>query len=186
MEMAQLYNYRFGLYCSESMSIMLIISGNNAADDNNRSNINMPIEVHIPLENSFNLDEGNYRGRLQTLSRKPNRCAKGPNEEIRLLFEMNIPSIKNRIPMTGRNFAMSLKGGTELRRFLEGWLGKKFFDANGGKSLDLEALVGREADLVLIHFQQVGYPKPMTFIQSAFPPGSLELTEEPAAKEGKD
>ena len=81
---------------------------------------------------------------------------------------------------------MNLKGGTELRRFLEGWLGRKFFETNGGKSLDLEALVGREADLVLIHFQQVGYEKPMTFIQSAYPPGSLELTEEPVAKVGKD
>lgn len=146
----------------------------------------MPIEVQIPMENTFNLDEGNYRGRLQTISRKPNACAKGPGEQIRLLFEMDIPSIKTRIPMAGRNFTLNLKTGTELRRFLESWLGRKFFETNAGKALDLESLVGREADLVLIHFQQVGYDKPMTFIQSAHPPGSLELTEEPAAREGKD
>jgi hypothetical protein len=99
---------------------------------------------------------------------------------------MNIPSIKNRTPMAGKNFALNLRGGSELRRFLENWLGRKFFETNAGKTLDLESLVGREADLVLVHFQQVGYEKPMVIIQSASPPGSLELTEEPAVKEGKD
>src|SRR5512137_859738 len=102
----------------------------------------MPIEVQIPLENTFNLDEGNYRGRLQTISRKPNACAKGPGEQIRLLFQMDIPSIKTRIPMAGRNFTLNLKTGTELRRFLESWVGRELFGTNGGKALDLESLVG--------------------------------------------
>jgi hypothetical protein len=146
----------------------------------------MSIQLEIPLENTFDLEEGNYRGRLQTISRKPNLNAKGPGEQIRFLFEMNIPSIKNRIPMTGRNFPFSLKGGSELRRFLEGWFGRKFFESNAGKKLDLESIIGREADLVLSHFQQPGYERPMVFIQSASPPGSLELTEKPAIKEGKD
>jgi hypothetical protein len=148
----------------------------------------MSIELTIPLENTFNLDEGNYRGRLSTISRKPNPSSRGPGEQIRFLFEMNIPSIRirNRIPMAGRNFPFSLRGGNELRRFLENWLGTRFFEANAGKKLDLESLVGREADLVLVHFQQVGYDRPMVYIQEAFPPGALELSEQPAVNEGKD
>ena len=146
----------------------------------------MPIEMTIEMENEFNLEEGQYRGRLATLSRKPSHPAKGLGDQVRFLFEMNIPSIKNRTPMAGRNFHMSLKGGSELRRFLEGWLGKKFFDANSGKTLDLELLIGREADLVLTHFQQVGYERPMVCIESAAPPGTLALTEQPAIKEGRD
>ncbi len=85
--------------------------------------------------------------------------------------------------MAGRNFPMNLKGGSELRRFLEEWIGRKFFEVNAGKTLELESLIGREADLVLTHFQQVGYEKPMVFIQSAAPAGTLALTEQPAKEE---
>ncbi len=146
----------------------------------------MSIQLTIPLDNTFNLQEGQYRGRLVSISRKPNFSGNGSGEQIRFLFEMNIPSITNRIPMAGRTFPQSLRGGSELRRFLENWLGRKFFEANCGKTLELESLIGREADLVLTHFQQVGYEKPMVFIQSAAPAGTLALTEEPAIKEGKD
>ena len=146
----------------------------------------MPIELIIPMENTFNLKEGQYRGRLNTISRKPNFSGDGAGEQIRFLFRMNIPSITSKVPMAGRNFSLNLRSGSELRRFLESWLGRKFFEANCGKTLDLESLIGREADLVLIHFQQVGYDKPMVFIQSAAPAGTLALTEQPAAKEGED
>ncbi len=146
----------------------------------------MSIQLEIPLEYTFNLNEGQYRGRFDSISRKPNFSGDGFGEKIRFLFRMNIPSITNKIPMAGRNFSLNLKGGSELRRFLENWLGRKFFEANSGRTLDLESLIGREADLVLIHFQQVGYERPMVFIQSAAPAGTLALTEQPAVKEGKD
>ena len=146
----------------------------------------MPITLTIPMDNTFNLPEGQYRGRLVTISRRPNLSGDAAGEQVRFLFEMDIPSITRNIPMAGRNFALNLRGGSELRRFLESWLGRRFFEANCGKTFELESLVGREADLVLIHFQQVGYNKPMVFIQSAAPAGTLALTEQPTTKEGKD
>lgn len=143
------------------------------------------MRIVIPLENEFNLPAGQFRGRLANLARKPSHFATASGEQIRFLFELDIPSIKNRIPMAGRNFALSLKGGSELRRFLEGWLGKRFFAAKAGQPLDLESLIGRAAELVLTHFQQIGYDQPMVCIASAAPLGTLALTEQPAP-EGKD
>jgi hypothetical protein len=137
----------------------------------------MAMIIKLPTDKTFHLPEGNFRGSLASISKRPNGNHK--EETVRFVFDMKVPSIRNAIPCAGRNFPLHLKGGTELRRFLEGWLGKEFFEANGGKSLDLESLIGREADLVLVHFQQTGYPRPMVFVQAAYKPGSLRLTEEP-------
>jgi hypothetical protein len=138
----------------------------------------MSMIVQLPRDKTFNLPEGNLRGCLASLSRRP--AGKAKEETVRFVFDMNVPSIRNALPCAGRNFPLDLKVGTELRRFLDGWLGKDFFETNGGKALDLESLIGREADLMLSHFQQSGYEKPMVFIQAAYKPGTLTLTEQPA------
>ncbi len=140
----------------------------------------MPMQITIPMNNVFHLNEGNYRGQLQTLSVIPPRKKTGPGEGIRLLFRMNIPSIKREIPMAGRSFVLNLRSKSDLRQFLDDWLGADFFESNAGSAFDLETLIGREADLTLAHYHQVGYEKPMTYIQSASPPGTLKLNEEPA------
>src|SRR4051794_4950799 len=134
--------------------------------------------IQLPRDKTFNLPEGNFRGRLSSISKRP--TGRSQQESIRFVFDMNIPSIKTALPCAGRNFALDIKGGNDLKRFLDGWLGKDFFEANGGQSLDLEHLIGREADLVLTHFQQTGYERPMVFIEAAYKPGKLKLTEQPS------
>lgn len=142
--------------------------------------------LEITPEKCFKLPEGNYRARLDTVSRKFTPTKDGPGEQPRFLFEVYIPSIQNRIPMAGRTFAPDLSPRGELRKFLTNWLGREFFEVNSGKMLQLESLAGREADLMLVHFHNDGFENPLVFIEAAFPPGTLKLTERPMEKGGKD
>jgi hypothetical protein len=64
----------------------------------------MAMIVAFPTDNTFNLPEGQYRGRLVTICRKPNLSGHTTGEQLRFLFEMDIPSITRNIPMAGRNF----------------------------------------------------------------------------------
>ena len=142
----------------------------------------MSIELDIPLEKTFVVQEGSFRGRLHSVSKKL-KTSKTSDKEIRLVFELSIPSIKNKIPTAGRNFPADLNAGSELREFLEHWLGRTFFEDNAGRRIEMESLIGREADLILTHYHNDGYKNPWVFIENAFPPGSLSLTEAPAGKD---
>jgi len=148
----------------------------------------MTIPLEIPLEKTFNLNEGCFRGRLDSIIPKPRASGKGSGDQVRFLFEMDIGSIlkRNKLPFAGRTFDANLRTGSELREFLETWLGRAYFEAHAGKTIDLESLVGTRADLILKHYHNASYDNPLVFIQAALPAGSLPLTEQPETKEAKD
>jgi len=91
------------------------------------------------------------------------------------LFNVNIPSLKNKNPMAGRTFNFDLSRRSELRCFIESWLGAEFFSRN--TTVDFEQLIGRSADLDIIHRHNDGYERPYVFIEAIRPAGSLKLTE---------
>jgi hypothetical protein len=148
----------------------------------------MTIYVDIPLKIIFDLPEGCYRGKLAHVIRKSAFKCKGSKQDIRLLFEMDIPSIKNKSlrPFAGRNFSPDMGARGELRLFLEQWLGSKFFEDNAVKKIDLESLIGEAGDFIITHMKNEGYEKPLVIIQDGFPVGRLPLTEAPEPEGGKD
>jgi|GEM_PF-2340126 len=140
----------------------------------------MPLICPIPKDDTYDLPEGRYRAVLnsaRTLLKPTSR----PVQQVRLLFNVNIPSLKNKNPMAGRTFNFELSRRSELRCFIESWLGADFFNRN--TTVDFEELVGCSADLNLTHRHNDGYDRPYVFIEAIHPVGSLKLTEAVAVHE---
>ena len=139
----------------------------------------MPLICPIPKDDTYDLPEGRYRAVLSSVRPQWKPHANKPVQQIRLLFAVEVPSLLNKNPMAGRTFNFDLKRGSELRCFIECWLGADFFSRN--TTVDFERLVGCSADLNLIHRHNDGYDRPYVFIEIIQPAGSLKLTEQPAA-----
>lgn len=138
----------------------------------------MPLLCPIPLDETYDLPQGRYRARLVKVRPETKLSHRGPTHLIRLLFEVQIPSLKNRIPMAGRNFTLDLRRQSDLRGFLEAWKGAELF-VDGADSFDFEQLVGGEADIVLRHITNANHPRPYVLVESIHPPGTKRLTEKP-------
>jgi hypothetical protein len=126
----------------------------------------MSVYIEVPLEKSFDADEGTFPAKLESVFK-----IKGPDNEphVRLVFALQVPPKDQKLLAAGKSFPLSMKPGTELREFLEHWLGKEWVKSNSGKRLDLESLIDREADLTLAHYHNEKYPKPLVFIQAVNP-----------------
>ena len=138
----------------------------------------MPLICPIPKDDTYDLPEGRYRAALSS-ARTLLKSTRRPVQQVRLLFNVHIPSLKNKTPMAGRTFNFDLSRRSELRCFVESWLGADFFSRN--TTVDFEQLVGRSADIALIHRHNDGYDRPYVFIEAIHPAGTLKLTEQPAA-----
>lgn len=86
-----------------------------------------------------------------------------------MVFEVSVPGLENKIACAGRNFVQDLNHGSDLRNFLEMWLGDDFFKDHSNQEFDMETLIGRQAELVLTHFQSDKYDKPHVNIAAAQP-----------------
>ena len=137
----------------------------------------MPLLCPIPRDDTYDLPEGRYRAVLNS-ARMLLKAANRPVQQVRLLFTVSIPSLVNKKPMAGRTFNFDLGRRSELRGSLESWLGGEWFANN--TTVDFEQLIGRSADLNLIHRHNDGYDRPFVNIEAIHPAGSLKLTEQPA------
>jgi hypothetical protein len=76
--------------------------------------------------------------------------------------------------LAGRTFDCSLMDGRELREFLKSWGGHDLtFEEQFYAKIDLNQLLGREADLSLVHIKSKGYATPYVLIDRICPPGQL-------------
>ena len=152
----------------------------------------MKIIRKIPPVRTFDLPAGQFKAKLSQVKLITKQSKKGPQEWVRLVFEVKVPSLAHQIPCAGRNFLLDLNAGSDLRNFLEIWLGSDFFAKQSDQDLDFDSLVGHEADLRLSHFRCDNYDRPHVNVDNAFPPGILKIEEEqptklaPTIKEAKD
>jgi len=136
----------------------------------------MPMICQIPKDDCYDLPEGRYRATLANVRVKPKPSPnRSDQQQIRLLFAVHIPSISNKNPMAGRTFNLDLKRGSDLRTFVESWLGADWFNSN--TTVDFEQLVGFSADITLNHLHHDGYQRPFVNIESIHPVGTLTLSE---------
>lgn len=138
----------------------------------------MKIIKKIPAVKTFDLPAGLYHATLTQCRPTIKQSKKGPQEWVRLVFEVKVPDMVDQIPCAGRNFLLELNPGSDLRNFLEVWLGEEFFKANSNKELDFDTLVGNEGDICLSHYQGEEFERPLVVIDNVFPANSQRLTEE--------
>ena len=106
---------------------------------------------------------------------------KGNKRSATILFEVTVPDRENYQCLARKVLPFDLKEGSELRRFLEGWLGADYFKARSNQRTDLEAeLVGKLCEVELIHaaFDEDKYNFPLVDVAAVYPPKPT--------KEGKD
>ena len=132
----------------------------------------------IPACKVFDLPVGNYKAALTQTKPMTKQTRRGPQDWVRLVFEVEIPGMEDQIPCAGRNFLLDLSPGADLRNFLEVWLGSDFFKANSNRDLDFDTLLNKDGDIVLSHYQGDEYDKPLVIVDNMFPAGSLKLKEQ--------
>ena len=98
-------------------------------------------------------------------------------EQIRLTFDVDVSSIRNKIVTVARSFPSCIASGTQLRSMLESWLGKEFFKENAGKKINLNDHIDREAEIIVEHCRNENFENPYCNLVGIFPPGTLPLKE---------
>jgi hypothetical protein len=136
----------------------------------------------VPKQVTFDLPEGNFSITLARYHQQLKQTAKGSQGFIRLLFNVKVPGMEDVIPLAGRNFEARLDAGTDLRNFMESWLGRDYFLGLSGKELNLDDLIGKPGEATLRHFHSPDFIKPLVIVDGLFPPGTLKLTTKPQTK----
>lgn len=135
----------------------------------------MNITKRIPAVKTFDLPAGLFNATLTQYKPMTRQTKRGPQEWVRLLFEVQVPEMANQIPCAGRNFQVDLNPGSDLRNFLEVWLGDDFFKAKSNQEFNFDTLIGKEGDIQLSHYLGDDNDKPFVSIDNVFPKGSQRL-----------
>ena len=131
------------------------------------------MELTIPTEISFECPEGTHSATFYHIK----EITKGKETLVRLLFEANKCSTENTTVLVARNFSPSLRKGSQLRDFLDCWLGAEFVEENRkGNKFNFESIQNMKADVVVQSISNPEYPKPFIRLEAAYPPGSLVAT----------
>jgi hypothetical protein len=88
---------------------------------------------------------------------------------VRIIFDVDVPSLSQFHCKAARNLQLNFHHGSDLRNFLWGLLGDDFFEAQSGKVVELQTLIGRKCKVVLTHFQGAGFQKPMVIVDRLLP-----------------
>ena len=101
---------------------------------------------------NWEIPRGTYTATLESIHNKT-RTHKGATiSQIRLLFRIDALSDEYVTAMVGKSFDIDPSPGSELRNFLDGWLGAAAVESSRqGNRLDLEGLREKQVDLVIRH-----------------------------------
>jgi len=130
----------------------------------------------VPAVKTFDLPAGRYKATLTSTKLLKKQTRRGPQDWIRLVFAVKVDSMADQLPCAGRNFVLDLNPGSDLRNFLEMWLGQEFFQSMSNKDLDFDDLIGLDGDIELSHYSSEDYEKPLVIIDGLYPKGYLKLT----------
>ena len=137
------------------------------------------MQIVVPQEISFVCPEGTLSATFYHAKEISKMTKRGEEKLVRLLFQPDTLSTEARITLVGRNFVPSLARGSELRTFLDLWLGSDFVNEHKQRgTFDFAAVQDRAADLVVKHINNEGYNQPFVYLAAAYPPGTLK-TESP-------
>jgi hypothetical protein len=132
------------------------------------------MQIPIPADTSFDCKEGTHNATFHQL-REVNKLKDGRVEKfIRLLFKVDALSNEHTIVLVGRNFVPTLEHGSDLRTFIDTWLGEKHIEQNKtlNGAFNLRSLENRPAVIVVNRIENEGYKIPYVHLVAAYPPGT--------------
>lgn len=132
----------------------------------------MNLKLKLGTNDAFDCPEGKYRAVLETIGAPKKRINRPCQEQVRAMFRVKDSPGKGHL--VARTFCADLSYGSELYNFVESWLDGNFEALlNDSRELDLNLLLGREADLLITHWDDGAHDKPFVKIAGIFPPGKL-------------
>lgn len=145
-----------------------------------------PLVVPVPHGNNFHIPEGQYRAKVTNVRKATVERLDGAGEVLRLVFEVQVPSLPKRKNLAKAEYRLDLNPGSDLRNVLSRWLGQQVFaDASGG-SFDLSQLIDMEVEVEIEHVitsQREKYEYPLVRVRDIRKPGTMRLTGTTIAKE---
>lgn len=126
------------------------------------------MNINIPLENCFQVPEGNYKAVLTAVYHLASR------DKLRFVFEIIDKHPKRGRYVAGKNYEISLAKGSQLREDLGSWRGHDITDAElDAGTIDFEKFIGGEADISIIHIANDSHSTPFCHIATIHPSGTL-------------
>jgi hypothetical protein len=130
------------------------------------------MKLKLGTNDIFDCPEGQYKAVLERIGEPKKRINKPCAAQVRTTFRARLATGKEYL--VARTFCADLGYGSEFYSFLESWTDGKFetlLDDNG--EVDLNLLIGKEADLLITHYDDGTHSKPYVKIAGVFPPGTL-------------
>jgi len=139
-----------------------------------------PLVIPVPRESNFRIPEGRYRAKITSVRKMTVERLDGASEVLRLLFEMQVPSLPNTQNLAKAEYRLDLNSGSDLRNMLTRLLGKQVFADASGRTFDLEQLVSMDVEVEIEHVttsRRDEYSYPLVRVRDIRKPGTMQLTE---------
>jgi hypothetical protein len=137
--------------------------------------------VPVQKDSNFRIPENRYRAKIITVNKMSVEKLSGPGEMVKLLFEVQVPSMQSTLNLAKAEFKLDMNSGSELRNVLTRLFGKEAMaEAAASGSFDLERLVGMEVDIEIEHVitsRRDDYEYPLVKIRDIEPAGTLVWTK---------
>ena len=130
------------------------------------------MKLKVGLNDIYDCPEGKCKAVLERVGEPKKRIHKPCASQVRYTFRVR--TTENKEYLVARTFCADLAFGSELYQFLDSWLDSKFDPLlDSDREMDLNLLVGKEANLLISHWADGSRDKPFVKIAGIFPVGTL-------------
>ena len=139
-----------------------------------------PLAIPVPKDPNFRIPEGRYRATITTVRKLLAERADGVGETLRILYEVQVPSLPKCINLAKSEYRLDMNPGSDLRNVLTRLLGKQVLSEAAGGTFDLEQLVGMDVEVEIEHVitsRRDEYSYPLVRVRDIRKPGTMQLTE---------
>ena len=130
----------------------------------------MNTEIIIPKERTYKIPPGHFRAKIENVTFK--RAKESDGQNCCVHFIAQVPGMQ-RVDCCARAiFPLDLRSGSQLRTFLEGLLGGRYFTEHAGLPIDLNQLLrDLDCEIDVIHgpHNEQKYDWPMVLVVNAKP-----------------
>ena len=139
-----------------------------------------PLVVTMPKDPNFHIPEGTYKAKISSVRKMVVEKLNGTGEIVKLLFEVQVPSLPDTTNLAKAEFRLDLNSGSELRNVLTRLFGKQAMtEAAARGSYDLEQLAGMDVEIEIEHVitnRRDEYKYPLVKVRDIQKPGTMQLT----------
>jgi hypothetical protein len=110
-----------------------------------------PLMVPVPKTTNFRIPEGSYRSKISSVRKQYVEKLASTGETVKLLFEVQVPSLQKTVNLAKAEFRLDLNPGSELHNVLTRLFGKQALADKAGGEFDLGELEGMTVDIEIEH-----------------------------------